>query len=167
MSLVSLLTLAIYSYVLAVCHHQSRQDNARPNQPKNVAVEVRRLRFASLAFGLDLLISAYFGAATPLLLEKGGLAFDRKRLPRPLFWFFAITGLVPTASMALTIVGGRRWQARIKTHPGWRAFHGITALIAYFSWWLACAPIFFVVLVGEKRTLELLKKSKLLDEALL
>ncbi len=156
MSVVSLFTLAIYSYVLNLCRRQSR------NLELDGKTEKRRIRFAAVAFGLDLVISAYFGAATPLLLKHGGLVFDRKRMPRPLFWFFAITGFVPTASMALTVIGGQRWRNQIKKHPAWRTFHGITALLAYFSWWLACAPVFFMALVGEERALEIIKKSGLL-----
>ncbi len=161
MSLVSLAALTLYTYVLRLCHHQSQGVAGIPDLSE--VAEQRRVRFASSAFALDLIISAYFGAATPVLLEKGGLAFDRKRMPRPLFWFFAITGLVPTASMALTVIGGQRWRNRIKNQAGWRTFHGITGLIAYFSWWLACAPIFLMALLGEERTLQLLKQSGLLD----
>lgn len=160
MSLISLFALALYSYVLWLCRRQSRLATAFPMDEQ---VERRRVRFAALAFGLDLVISAYFGAATPLLLEKGGLAFDRKRMPRSLFWFFAITGFVPTASMALTVIGGQRWRNQIKSHAGWRTFHGVTALVAYFSWWLACSPVFFMAVMGEERALELVKKSGMLD----
>lgn len=160
MSLISLFALALYSYVLRLCRHQSRRATAFPGDER---IERRRMRFAALAFGLDLIISAYFGAVTPVLLEKGGLAFDRKRMPRPLFWFFAITGFVPTASMALTVIGGRRWRNQIKSNPNWRNFHGITAMLAYFSWWLACSPVFFMALVGEERAIEILRKSGMLD----
>jgi len=153
-SLVSLLALALYSYVLKLCRHRSRQKSL------DQKAEKCRVRFATLAFTLDMLVSVYFGAATPILLAKGGLVFNRKSLPRPLFWFFAITGLLPTASMALTVIGGQRWQKRIGANSRWRSFHAITGLIAYISWWIACSPILFIAIFGEKRTLELLKKSQ-------
>jgi hypothetical protein len=155
MSLLSLFTLALYSYVLGLCQRQSRI----AAKTADAEAERLRVRYASLAFAIDLLISAYFGVATPAIMKKSGLVFDRKQMPRPLFWFFAVTGFVPTASMALTVIGGQRWRARIRSNAGWRTFHGITALLAYFSWWLACSPLFFMALVGEKRAIEIIKKN--------
>lgn len=152
MSLVSLVALSIYTYVLILCRRRRTTADSRENQEK-------RLRLSLLAFALDLTISAYFSAATPLILKKGGLPFDRKKLPRPLFWFFAITGFVPTASMTLTVIGGWKWREHIRHKPGWRLAHGIVAMLAYFSWWVACSPVLFMGLIGEKRTIELLKKS--------
>ncbi len=159
MSLVSLGVLGIYTYVLYLCR-QGRKKAGLAGLPMG---EERRLRLSTLAFLLDLTISAYFSAATPFILKKGGLPFDRKNLPRPIFWFFAITGFVPTASMSLTVVGGWRWRNRIRGHRGWRLFHGLIALLAYFSWWLACSPLLAMGILGEKRTLELLKKSGWLE----
>lgn len=159
MSLLSLLTLGLYSYVLRLCQKEARR-NARFRQLGQLALplpESRRVRLASLAFGLDLLVSAYFSAITPVLLKQGGVAFNRQTLPRPLFWFFAVTGFVPTASMTFTVLTGRRWTARIQQKKVWRVAHGLVALLAYFSWWLACAPVFLVAVLGERRTMALLK----------
>ncbi|HEX2915993.1 MAG TPA: hypothetical protein VH186_34845 [Chloroflexia bacterium] len=153
MSLVSLFALGLYSYVLWLCYRPSRQ---RPLTDRH---ERHRVSLSALAFALDLTISAYFGAATPLILKKGGLPFDRKNLPLPIFLFFAITGFVPTASMTVTVLGGWRWRDRIRHKENWRALHGRMALLAYFSWWLACAPVLLMGLIGERRTIELLKKS--------
>ena len=159
MSLVSLLALAFYTYVLVLCYRSRRS-----MLPLNAKEERQRLQYSALAFGLDLAVSAYFGAATPLILKKGGLPFDRKNMPRPMFWFFAITGFVPTASMTLTVVGGRRWQKRIQAQPRWRKLHGVIALLAYFSWWLACAPVLLMGLIGEKRAIDLIRKTGWLDQ---
>jgi len=154
MSLISLFALAIYSYVLWLCQRSARSSN--PAYAKS------RVRMAVTAFGLDLLISAYFSAITPTLLERGGLHLDRKNMPRPLFWFFAITGFVPTASMSLTVVGGHYWGKRIREKRGWRSFHIVTALVAYFSWWIACAPVFVISVLGEEKVLEWAKRRGLL-----
>ena len=158
MSLVSLGVLGIYTYVLLLCRRGRRQSLAEQQSQ-----ERRRLRLSSLAFALDLSISAYFSAATPLLLKKGGLPFDRQNLPRPVFWFFAVTGFVPTASMTLTVIGGWRWRERIRGQVGWRRFHRLVAWVAYFSWWLACAPVLLMGVLGERRTIDLLKKSGWLE----
>jgi uncharacterized membrane protein len=159
MSVVSLLALGFYTYVLWLCRRSRRL--ATPLSPQE---ERRRIQYSALAFGLDLAVSAYFGAATPLILKKGGLPFDRKNMPRPMFWFFAITGFVPTASMTLTVVGGRRWQKLIRTQPRMRRLHGIIALLAYFSWWIACSPVLLIGLVGEKRAIEVIRKIDWLDK---
>ncbi len=151
MSLVSLGVLGVYSYVMFLCRRGGGQLNGDQDR--------QRVRLSALAFGLDLAISAYFSAATPFILKKGGLLFDRKNLPRPVFWFFAVTGFVPTASMTLTVVGGWKWRERIRARRGWRRFHVAVAILAYLSWWLACSPLFAMGLLGEKRTVELLKKS--------
>lgn len=160
MSLVSLLTLALYSYVLQLCQKEARH-NARLRREGQLTVPVEassRIRLALIAFAFDLLISAYFSTVTPILLKQGGLAFNRKTMPRPLFWFFAITGFVPTASMTVTVLCGKHWSERIRQKRAWRIFHGLTALVAYFSWWLACSPVFIIAVVGERRTLSILQK---------
>lgn len=159
MSLVSLLTLGLYSYVLRLCQCEARRNAALRNagQAVELGEAKHRARLALLAFALDLLISAYFSSVTPALLKQGGLAFNRKTMPRPLFWFFAITGFVPTATMTITVLGSRRWHERIRQNRVWRIAHALIALTAYFSWWLACAPVFIVVLLGERRTLSLLQ----------
>ncbi len=158
MSLVSLFTLGLYTLVLVLCHRSRGRTRST-----NGGDEYQRLRIAMLALGLDLAISAFFGAATPLILKNGGLPFDRKNMPRPIFWFFAVTGFVPTASMLLTVLGGWRKFEQIRQRPGWRKLHGSVALLAYFSWWVACAPVLIMGLIGEERAIELLKKSGLLD----
>jgi hypothetical protein len=154
MSLVSLFALGIYSYVLWLCRRAHRRAGHD---------ERRRLKLASLAFALDLSVSAFFSAATPAILKKGGVPFDRKNLPRPIFWFFAVTGFVPTASMCLTVLGGWRWHKLIKDNPTARRWHIIIGWVAYLSWWVACSPLFVMGVLGEKRTVELLKKSKWLQ----
>ncbi|NWJ48006.1 MAG: hypothetical protein HXX08_19295 [Chloroflexi bacterium] len=152
MSLLSLLTLAIYTYVLIDCKRAGRINASRRLSDK------RRFTLSAIAFGMDLAISAYFGAITPKLIKVGGLTYDVKNTPRPLFWFFAITGLVPTASMSLTVLGARRWHLRIRERKGWLIFHATVALVAYVFWWLACLPVFFISIVGEKRALKLAKR---------
>ena len=159
MSLVSLFTLGLYTYVLQLCQREAKR-NAKLRRDGQAVLpehETRRVRLASCAFTLDLLVSAYFSAVTPLLLKQGGVAFNRKTMPRPLFWFFAVTGFVPTASMTFTVLAGRRWHTHIRHNRSWRVAHGLVALIAYFSWWLACAPLFLMALLGERRTLRLLQ----------
>lgn len=163
MSLVSLLTLGLYSYVLRLCQCEARRNAAlqakgQDESEAEATSEAKyRARLALLAFTLDVLISAYFSSVTPALLKQGGLAFNRKTMPRPLFWFFAVTGFVPTATMTITVLGSRRWHERIHHNRAWRIAHAFIALTAYFSWWLACAPVFLVVLLGERRTLSLLR----------
>ncbi len=159
MSLISLLGLGLYTYVLVLCLRRRRT-----NTPLTEHEERRRRYFSGLAFALDLGVSAFFSAATPLILKNGGLQFDRKHLPRPLFWFFAISGFVPTASMTLTVLGGRRWQSRIRDNPRWRRWHGLVAVVAYFSWWIACSPVLVMAFLGEKRTIELIKKTQWLNQ---
>jgi hypothetical protein len=158
MSILSLLALVIYTYVLGECQRAARKPGEHPTKAR----DRRRVRLAVFAFALDLSISAYFSAATPVLLERGGITLDRKNMSRPLFWFFAISGFVPTASMSLTVIGGRRWREQIRTKKNWRIFHGIVAFLAYFSWWIACAPVFFISLVGEKRAFAWAREKGLL-----
>jgi hypothetical protein len=159
MSILSLVALAIYTYVLRLCRHY-----ARPNSSPNQKQEEMRWRLAISAFSLDMLISLYFGAITPLLLKQSGLHFDRKSMPKPLFWFFTITGTFPTLTMTLTVVGGQRWQTKIRGNKMWRLFHIFTALLAYFSWWVACSPLFLISLLGEDRAIAIAKKLSIAME---
>ncbi|MEI7556412.1 hypothetical protein [Candidatus Chlorohelix sp.] len=152
MSLLSLLALAIYTYVLLDCKRAGR------NTAHKRLSDKRRFTLSAIAFGMDLTISAYFGAITPKLVKAGGLTYDVKNTPRPLFWFFAITGIVPTASMGLTVLGARRWYSRIQERKSWLVFHATVALVAYIFWWIACLPVFFISIVGEKRALKLAKR---------
>jgi hypothetical protein len=66
--------------------------------------------------------------------------------------------------MSLTVLGGQRWRNSIRTKKSWRIFHGIVAFVAYFSWWIACAPVFFISMVGEKRALAWARQRGLLKE---
>jgi hypothetical protein len=153
MSGLSLLALAVYTYVFRLCRHYANKTDT-PNQTQ----EKLRWRLAISAFTLDLLVSLYFGAITPVLLKQGGLYFDRKNMPRPLFWFFTITGTFPTATMTLTVVGGQRWQAKIRHNKMWRIFHIITGVLAYISWWVACSPLFLISVLGEDKAIAWAKK---------
>jgi hypothetical protein len=153
MSILSLVALAIYTYVFRLCHQYSTStENPSHKQEKT------RWKLAISAFSLDLLISLYFGAITPLLLKHSGLHFDRKSMPKPLFWFFAVTGALPTLSMTLTVIGGQRWQNKIRHKKTWRIFHIFTALLAYTSWWIACSPLFFISLLGEDKAIAIAKQ---------
>lgn len=154
MSLVSLLALSMYTYVLILC----QRGGAKKGASLAAHEHARRVKLSTAAFSLDLAVSAYFSAATPAILEKGGVHFDRKDLPRPLFWFFAITGFVPTASMCLTVLGGWKWSNLIKQNANLRRLHKAIAWVAYLSWWVACSPLFLVGILGETRTIELLKR---------
>ena len=148
MSLLSLLTLGMYTYVLLLCRKAGRMPQ-KYNLDNNT-----RLRLSIMAYSMDLSISAYFGAITQLLLKRGGFTYDRTNMPRPLFWFFAITGFLPTASMSLTVYSAHRWKKEISEKRNWRIFHGVMALVAYFSWWVCCAPVIYIGIVGDKRAIE-------------
>ena len=160
-SLLSLATLGIYSYVYLLCR-KNRKRVARGLSP---VAEGRRLWLARGAFALDLLISAYFSSVTPRLLasaqpftmsQRATWATRRQMvqtMPRPLFWFFAVTGLVPTVSMTATVIGGALAKERLRNDPAWRRLHAIVAAIAYVSWWVAIAPILAIGVVGEKRAI--------------
>ena len=140
MSVLSLLTLGLYSYVLKLCQHEAKSNLQFPQTGSSATR--RRVRLASTAFSLDLLISAYFSAVTPILLKECGVVLNRKTMPRPLFWFFAITGFVPTVSMTFTVLSGHFWHERIRQQKSLRLFHGLVAIVAYFPWSFGMRPGF-------------------------